>query len=719
MPITLFVGVLTLTPAVCALLAAGLGLAKRASRPLLLVPAGLGVLIPAICLLMITPELSTGAPLRLALFGGVTSVSTAFSAVYRLDAFALYTGFGLIFLILPLLLWMAWSGGVGTGQPSVDDAATPAPRVEPNWAGVAVALAVASAGLTVLFADNILWLGLMWTVLAVLVWGLGELGSEPDTMDRAGLIFMVLGPVLWSGVMAMAASTAKSWSLWDLMGRGSFSVLQVILLAVVLALAGGAYPFTVWVRRRAALITPGGLAGVALVLLPVTLAVGARTYGAAQNGSGLWPEIGQATPPITAGLAMVLLGAVTVGLTGMLALQRRDVRATIGYLVVAQVGWGLIALGMGQPGSMLGITLLLATSVFGLGAMLASAYASGTLTDDVEPDAAGAHALGTPFRPITVIAWTLGALALLGAPLFGGFVPRQMISAAALQTGGLAIPLAGLAWAGDALLALTVLRITAPAFTDLFSRNAEVAAAASPALSADDVVDEDVSDISDDKDAEDEESLEPLPTVESAADRDPRELVGLVFGLLGLIVGVAPQLLLSFGGTLTAADFSPAGAVDHALTLHPLGYTLAGSSWYPTLAWLIIAVLAILVTVLLPAGKRITRQPVLAPLAVAEGEPAVDELTGLSEPEEVWADLEPASDSALALPGGSWLLAGTDEDGLEAADETAEGDEAMLSEPDTAEETPEQAATDESEPAARSARNGAKRRQNNRSGGNA
>ncbi|HLJ81636.1 MAG TPA: hypothetical protein VKT52_09130, partial [Ktedonobacterales bacterium] len=297
----------------------------------------------------------------------------------RADAFGVYAGLGLTILVVPLLLWMAWKGRLAPAalavkmklaaevapalpdaetetetsasieadaetdaEPAeaVDEGAAPTPRpMLPmrSWAGVALTLAAETAALTVLFADNILWLALAWLVLAALVWGLGELDAE--AIDRAGLAFMLVGPVLWAVVMLLGASAAKSPTFFDLMGRGAYSPVQVIVLALVIALAGGAYPFLVWVRRRAALATPAGLGALLLVALPVALFIAARTYGAAQDASGQWAEIGQAAPPIYSGIAWAILGAVTVGVCGLLALERRDHRTLLAYLAVAQIGW--------------------------------------------------------------------------------------------------------------------------------------------------------------------------------------------------------------------------------------------------------------------------------------------------------------------------------------------------------------------------------------------
>ena len=485
-------GVLTLAPALCALLIAGLGVARFAQRGLALALALLGLLLPIAMLLTLTSEFSPSNPVFIGLFGGTAGLNDWFSAVYRVDSLALYAAFGITIIAAPLLVWMAWKGSSaaltaadedGTGVTSANTAPEEtAPREvawplahlsRAQWGGVALALAIESCILTLVFADNIIWLALAWVVLVVLVWGIGELGSDLDTIDRIGLVLMVIGPLCWAAAMLIPAigqhGTRTVYPrLTDMMGRGGFTPLHVLLLAVALTLAGAGFPFIVWMRRRALLVTPAGLTALACVLLPAALIVGARTFSAAQDGNSSWQEIGLTAPPITAGIWFCVLGMVTICVSGLLALGRRDSRTLLAFLAVSQVGWGLLALGAGNPTGVLGLVTLLATGLLGIAAMAAALFAGGTLTSDIEPDGAGPRPFGVPLQPIALGAWIVGALTLIGVPLFGGFVARQMISASIIHSRGLAVPLVGVSWAGDALLGLALLRATAPAFTATF-----------------------------------------------------------------------------------------------------------------------------------------------------------------------------------------------------------------------------------------------------------
>ncbi len=481
MSLSLLFGILTLAPAVAAILVLALGLARRPLLPAVLVLAALGVIAPIVALLELAPDVSFVIPLRVSLLGG--PLNAAFAPLVRADALGLYAAFGVAVLIVPFLLWVALRSSPASAltTTSADDTAEteevvesePEPRVGlfssmlsgGQWASIALILGLESALLMLCFADNVGWMALCWIVVVVLVWALGEVGSELATLDYPGLGLLALGPVLWLIAMLFVMNDGKAPALLDLTGVGAAGFAQSVLLAIALAAAGGGYPFLAWLRRRAAFATPAGLAAIAMGIIPAALFVGGRTYFAVTSKQGLWPIIGVANPPITAGVAFVILGGLSVAISGLLALSRRDVRSLVALLAASQIGWGLVAIGTEQPAGQVALVFLLATSVLGMGALVGSAVVGGILSADDEPEGAGPRPYDQPLRVLTLLVWGIGALTLLGVPLFAGFNVLELVSAGALEGTKVAIPLVGLAWIGEALLILALLRATAPALT--------------------------------------------------------------------------------------------------------------------------------------------------------------------------------------------------------------------------------------------------------------
>lgn len=708
--LTVFVAIVTLAPAVFGALIVALGLAGYATRRLALALAIVGALVPLVGVPFLAAEVAFGFPIAVRPFGLGTGFGAWIVPTYRLDAFAVFAAIGVAFVVLPSLLWLAFAqrsqpedeedlsevDGVEDGDDSdsedasaaspgaagvvpedeaQDDAAgAPDPKASPAfdwhtfiglddivaphlWRGAGLALVLGAAALTGIFADSLVLMGIAWIVAVALAWGIGEAATDADQLDRPGLVISLVGPALWLVVMLFAAHAANAMRLLDLMGRTPLNTFECILLAIAFALAGGAYPAIAWVRRRAALATPAGIAALTMLVLPAVLYVAARTYAIAADGLNRWPIIGAAPqgsgapPPITAGIAFALLGAVTVVISGLLAVGRRDARALLALLAVAQVGWGLVGLGAGGATALLGVVALLATAVLGLGAMIASLVAGGVLTTDIEPEADGPRPVGTPLRPLPLAAWSIGALSLIGAPLLAGFAPRQLIAAGVLQATGLNIPLGAICWAGDALLALALLRVTAPALAEsgaaLQSRFGGLLAGATVA-----------------------------------------DLPAALLALVALLAGIFPGLLLGLYAGVASAPLLASGAVGSLPTANALGYTVGPTQWLSGVAWLAVAIVALGVIVLQPGAGRVSA-PIFrggreeAPGGVTEPEVELEaegetEAETLVDPVAAWSDLEHVFDSSWTLPANEWLLAGIDEDEIEDEDdEGGEEDEAQ------------------------------------------
>jgi formate hydrogenlyase subunit 3/multisubunit Na+/H+ antiporter MnhD subunit len=706
--LTLLFGILTLAPAVAAILVLVLGLVRRPLLPAVLALAALGVLVPIVTLFELAPDLSFVIPLRVSLLGG--PLDAGFTPLLRADALGLYAAFGVAALVVPFLIWVALRSTPAsvfvtsteeTAEEETDASETEA-HVAPvrsmlpggTWASIALILGLESALLMLCFADNVGWMALCWIVAVVLIWALGEVGSEVDTLDYPGLGFLALGPVLWLIAMLFVMNDGKAAALLDLTGAGAAGFGQSVLLAIALAAAGGGYPFLAWLRRRAAFATPAGLAATAMGVIPAAIFVGGRTYGAATSKQGLWPIIGVANPPITAGVAFVLLGGLTVAISGLLALSRRDVRSLVALLAASQTGWGLVAIGTEQPASAGALVLLLATSVLGMGSLLGSAVVGGMLSAEDEPDGAGPRPYDRPLRTLSLLVWGIGALTLLGVPLFAGFTVLDLISAGALEGTKLAIPLVGLAWAGGALLTLSLLRATAPALTYTLADD-EVE---DEPLDAEEDTEDVAIELEGESAAESSEPDEkPLAASNEPDEKAAGEPAGLdeetvgefiepvgasfwhenlpllpvaLFAALALILGIAPQALFGLGANLAAGDLLQANAFAHNVNVTTTGFILPTGQWLPSIAWAIVLVLLILFVMLRmlrprAAGVVDTLEAEDAEVVTDNDGAVVDDLeesAGLATSTEVWDQLRPVFASEWLQPGAFFLLDGTDDD---------------------------------------------------------
>lgn len=618
MSLTLLFGLMTLAPAVVAILLVILSRLTAFRLPSLVafVLAGLAAAAPIVGLILLSSDLSFPTPLRFAFAG---DSATPFAPVFRADGFSFYGAWGIAALIVPLLLWLVWM-----------DAGRSEGAYGRRLAELGLVIGIEVCALHLVFSDNLLWLGLVWLALVALTWYLGEQGAESGNLDYRGLIAMLLGPALTVLLLLLIAITTKDHTFYGLAGHSAASPWQILLLAITLSLAGGGYPFVAWVRRRAAFATPSGFGALLALALPVVIFVGARIWSALQaSTSGLWPQIGAVTPPITGGIALAVFGSLTIAIAGLLALGRRDGRTLVALLATAQVGWGLFALGSSQPAAAIGIVVLLATSVVGIGAMTASLVAGGVVTADDEPDGAGPAPFGLASRPLNLLAWSIGAATALGVPFFGGFIARHQITAGALAGTKLGIPLLGLAWLGDALFALALIRATVLAFK------------ADP-----------------DERADDEAEKPEKPARSSVSEL--LELPGVVLAILGIALGVFPQTFLNFGALFAVDQITPQSAANGVLRVIPFGYTTGNSQWLPGIFWLAAVVLAGAVLLL-----RVGTHRTAVTLETSDGEALTGmgmEGDALEEPAVVWVDLASAFTSSWTQVAGSQLIGGIDED---------------------------------------------------------
>ena len=615
MSLTLLFGLMTLAPAVVAILLVILSRLTTFRLPSLVAfaLAGLAAAAPIVGLILLSDDLTFPTPLRFAFAG---NSATPFAPVFRADGLSFYGAWGIAALIVPLLLWLVWM-----------DAGRSGGSYGRMLAELGLVIGLEVCALHLVFSDNLLWLGLIWLALVALTWYLGEQGAESNNLDYRGLIAMLLGPALTALLLLLVAITTKDHTFFGLAGHSAASPWQILLLAITLSLAGGGYPFVAWVRRRAAFATPSGFGALLALALPVVVFVGARIWGALQaTTSGLWPQIGAVTPPITGGIALAVFGSLTIAIAGLLALGRRDGRTLVALLATAQVGWGLFALGSSQPAAAIGIVVLLATSVVGIGAMAASLVAGGVVTADDEPDGAGPAPFGLASRPLNLLAWSVGAATALGVPFFGGFIARHLITAGTLAGTKLGIPLLGLAWLGDALFALALIRATVLAFK------------------------------SDPDELADDEAEKPARSSVS----ELLELPGAVLAVLGIALGIFPQTFLNWGALFAVDQITPQGAANGVLRVIPFGYTTGNSQWLPGIFWLAAVVLAGVV-LLLRLGTHRT-----AVTLETSGEEALTgmgmEGAALEEPSVVWVDLASAFTSPWTQVAGSQLIGGIDED---------------------------------------------------------
>ncbi|MGH3516553.1 MAG: NADH-quinone oxidoreductase subunit L [Haloechinothrix sp.] len=144
-------------------------------------------------------------------------------------------------------------------------------------------------------------------------------------------------------------------------------------------------------------------------------------------------------------LIVTLIGAFTLLLGAIIGCAYDDIKKVLAYSTVSQIGYMMLAVGLGPAGYALGIMHLLTHGFFKAGLFLGAGSVMHGMNDEVD-----IRKFGGLYRtmPITFATFGLGYLALIGFPFTAGFFSKDAIIAAAFGQEGLR----GWVFGGAALL---------------------------------------------------------------------------------------------------------------------------------------------------------------------------------------------------------------------------------------------------------------------------
>ena len=169
----------------------------------------------------------------------------------------------------------------------------------------------------------------------------------------------------------------------------------------------GLFPFHFWLPT----VYAGSRPAVAAVLSGAVANIGG--YGLIRFGVGIFPAQLRASAT-----ALVVLGAASIVYGGVLAVSRGDTAELLGYSAIGQVGYVLVAVGVGGP-------IGLAAAVF---YSLVNALNKGLLF------------LTAGLRgPLVAGAFAVGALSVAGVPPAAGFVGKLVLFRTAVAAGSPAL----------------------------------------------------------------------------------------------------------------------------------------------------------------------------------------------------------------------------------------------------------------------------------------
>jgi multicomponent Na+:H+ antiporter subunit D len=276
----------------------------------------------------------------------------------------------------------------------------------------AAALVYAGAAQGIAFAGDLVTLFIFWEILAIgstlVIWSNGHWRAGL----RYALIHVLGGVLLFAGIAAEISATGSV----GLQAIRADNFGRWLMLAGILVNAG-APPLAAWVADAYPKASWSGTVFLSAFTTTAAVLVLIRLFPG--EPALLW-----------FGLAMAVYGLVY-------ALLENDIRKLLSYSIVGQVGFMLVAIGIGSPLALAAAALHAFAHILYKSLLMMAAGAILKATGEVRLSALGGLARSIP---LATAAMLIGAFSLAAVPLTAGFVSKSAIMAA------LAEDHAGLFW---------------------------------------------------------------------------------------------------------------------------------------------------------------------------------------------------------------------------------------------------------------------------------
>ena len=135
----------------------------------------------------------------------------------------------------------------------------------------------------------------------------------------------------------------------------------------------------------------------------------------------------------TAQLLVVIVGAITLIFGALIGMAKDDIKKALAASTMSQIGYMIVAAGLGPAGYAFAIMHLLTHGFFKAGMFLGAGSVMHGMNDEVNMRKYGGL---RKMMPITFATFGLGYLAIIGVPPFAGFYSKDEIIATAFNSGG-------------------------------------------------------------------------------------------------------------------------------------------------------------------------------------------------------------------------------------------------------------------------------------------
>lgn len=223
------------------------------------------------------------------------------------------------------------------------------------------------------------------------------------------LMFSTFGTLSYAGVFAGVPAA----------GRGALTAMGLLLLLGACA-KSAQVPLQAWLGDAMEGPTPVS----ALIHAATMVTAGVYLIVRSNPLYNLSPD---------AQLAVVIVGAVTLLLGAFIGCAKDDIKRALAASTMSQIGYMVLAAGLGPTGYAFAIMHLLTHGFFKAGLFLGSGAVIHAMHEEQDMRRYGGLRAALP---VTFVTFGLGYLAIIGVPPFAGFFSKDAIIEAALAAGG-------------------------------------------------------------------------------------------------------------------------------------------------------------------------------------------------------------------------------------------------------------------------------------------
>ncbi|WP_405389229.1 NADH-quinone oxidoreductase subunit L [Streptomyces sp. NBC_01102] len=285
-----------------------------------------------------------------------------------------------------------------------------------------------AAMLVLVIADNYLLLYVGWEGVGLASYLLiGFWQHKPSAATAAKKAFLVnrvgdMGLSIAIMLMFTTFGTFAFGPVFEATGDTSEGTLTAIGLMLLLAACGKSaqVPLQSWLGDAMEGPTP-----VSALIHAATM-VTAGVYLIVRSGA-----IFNGAPD--AQLVVVVVGAVTLLFGAIVGCAKDDIKKALAGSTMSQIGYMILAAGLGPIGYVFAIMHLVTHGFFKAGLFLGAGSVMHGMNDEVDMRKYGGL---RKFMPVTFVTFGLGYLAIIGFPGLSGFFSKDMIIEAAFAKGG-------------------------------------------------------------------------------------------------------------------------------------------------------------------------------------------------------------------------------------------------------------------------------------------